>query len=403
MSDINTINFDFLQINTSSDMSSFLLEIKKWSSTVSNWLNEVDTEIEKIYSILNTYNTNKKINFYVSEENIYKYIKNINLNINLIDIWINKTLKSYDKIITDISNIQKKLFSIEIKKIETSYIYEYTKIIERSMTFFNMLLPIIKEITNIKAYMIKVIEIIISNRKRYFETSETVENKKRKLNKDNNLDKDDNLDKDSNDDDNYDVDKSEEVLEVQKYLDDQKYSKINVICTFNDIINYLQTNNLRQELTEKMQTRIERFIHFLKKLNDEDIICIKKLNDSSIKNTCLGIHIIIIMNKNEWIKAIEYNIEQKLFSATGIYEMLSMFGFSSQLCKKKTDLSYQHLDKRVQILYSKNIWIYNEDTFSANIHRSWNSNIAGIDTIRINKIQNKLDTGIDLLLKASQE
>ena len=152
-----------------------------------------------------------------------------------------------------------------------------------------------------------------------------------------------------------------------------------------------------------MQTRIERFIHFLKKLNDEDIICIKKLNDSSIKNTCLGIHIIIIMNKNEWIKAIEYNIEQKLFSATGIYEMLSMFGFSSQLCKKKTDLSYQHLDKRVQILYSKNIWIYNEDTFSANIHRSWNSNIAGIDTIRINKIQNKLDTGIDLLLKASQE
>lgn len=389
MSEINTINFDLLQINTSSDISNFLLEIKKWSSTVSNWLNEVDTEVEKIYSILNTYNTNKKINFYVSEENIYKYIKNINLNIDLIDIWINKTLKSYDKIITDISNIQKKIFSIEIKEIETSYIYEYTKIIERSMTFFNMLLPIIKEITNIKAYMIKVIEIIISNRKRYFETLEIVENKKRKL--------------DEEHIDNYDDDKSEELLEVQKYLDDQKYSKINVICTFDDIINYLQTNNLRQELTEKMQTRIERFIHFLKKLNDEDIICIKKLNDSSIKNTCLGIHIIIIMNKNEWIKAIEYNIEQKLFSATGIYEMLSMFGFSSQLCKKKTDLSYQHLDKRVQILYSKNIWIYNEDTFLANIHRSWNSNIAGIDTIRINKIQNKLDTGIDLLLKASQE
>lgn len=389
MSEINTINFDLLQINTSSDISNFLLEIKKWSSTVSNWLNEVDTEVEKIYSILNTYNTNKKINFYVSEENIYKYIKNINLNIDLIDIWINKTLKSYDKIITDISNIQKKIFLIEIKEIETSYIYEYTKIIERSMTFFNMLLPIIKEITNIKAYMIKVIEIIISNRKRYFETLEIVENKKRKL--------------DEEHIDNYDDDKSEELLEVQKYLDDQKYSKINVICTFDDIINYLQTNNLRQELTEKMQTRIERFIHFLKKLNDEDIICIKKLNDSSIKNTCLGIHIIIIMNKNEWIKAIEYNIEQKLFSATGIYEMLSMFGFSSQLCKKKTDLSYQHLDKRVQILYSKNIWIYNEDTFSANIHRSWNSNVAGVNTIRINKIQNKLDTGIDLLLKASQE
>ena len=395
MSDINTINVDHLQVNNmSSDASRLLLKIKMQSNNVSNWLNEVDTEIEKIYSILNTYNTNKKINFFAkfSEENIYKYIKNINVNIDLIDIWINKTLKSYDKIITDISNIQKNLFLIEIKKIkkiETSYIYEYTKIIERSMTFLNMLLPIIKEITNIKAYMIKVIEIIISNRKRYFETQETVENKKRKL--------------DEEHIDNYDDDKSDELLEIQKYLDDQKYSKINVICTFDDIINYLQINNLRQELTEKMQTRIERFIHFLKKLNDEDIICIKKLNDSNIKNTCIGFNIIIIINIDEWIKAIEYNIEQKLFSATGIYEMLSMFGFSSQLCKKKTDLSCQHLDKRVQILYSKDIWIYNEKVFSANIHRSWNSNIAGIDTIRINKIQNKLDTGIDLLLKASQE
>jgi len=151
-----------------------------------------------------------------------------------------------------------------------------------------------------------------------------------------------------------------------------------------------------------MQTRIERFIHFLKEQNDKDIICIKKSNDSNIKNTCLGFHIIIIMNKNEWVKAIEYNIEQELFSATGIYEMLSMFGFSSQLSKKKVDSSFQHLDKRIKILYSKDIWIYNEKTFSTNIHRSWNSNVAGVDTIRINKIQNKLDNGIDLLLKASE-
>ena len=353
--------------------------ISRWSTNISNWLNKVDTNIKKIYLILNTYNTNKKITFSDSEENIYKYIKDINLNIDSIDSWINKTLKSYDKIIIDINNIQKSL----IKNNETLYIYEYTEIIKRSIIFFNMLLPIIKEITNVKAYIIKVTEIIILNQ----ETTNTNKNKKRKL---------------DNYENEYD-DKSYELLdvEVKKFLDDKKYSKINVISTFNDIINYLQTNNLRQELTEKMQTRIERFLNFLNKLNDEDIICIKKLNGLDIVNTCLRFHIIIIKNKNEWIKAIEYNIEQKLFSATGIYEMLSMFGFSSQQCKK-TDLSYQHLDKRVQILYNKNIWIYNEDTFLANIHRSWNSNVAGVNTIRINKIQNKLDNGIDLILKASE-
>ncbi len=82
--------------------------------------------------------------------------------------------------------------------------------------------------------------------------------------------------------------------------------------------------------------------------------------------------------------------------------MLSMFGFSSRVYKKKSDQLYQHLDKRVRILYSRNIWFYNYDTFSTNIHRSWNSNIAGIDTIRINRIQNKVDKGIDLILQASQ-
>ena len=380
--DINTINFDHSQVNDMPfDTSSLLSKIKTWSNKVFSWLNESDTEVKKIHSILNTYNTNKKINFFVSEENIYKYIKNINSNIDSIDIWINNTLKTYDKIIADISNIKKILVSI--KQIETSYIYEYTKIIESSIKFFNILLPIIKEITNIRAYINEVFEILISNRKRHLETSETVENKKRKLDEEH-------------------IDNLDDKSEITNYLDDQKYSKINVICTFDDIINYLQTNNLCQKLTEKMQTRIERFIHFLKEQNDKDIICIKKSNDSNIKNTCLGFHIIIIMNKNKWVKAIEYNIEQKLFSATGIYEMLSMFGFSSQLSKKKVDSSYQHLDKRVQILYSKNIWIYNDATFSANIHRSWNSNIAGVDTIRINKIQNKLDNGIDLILKASE-
>jgi len=378
--DINTINFDHLQVNDMPfDTSSLLSKIKTWSNKVSSWLNEVNTEVKNIY--LNTYDTNKKINFFVSEENIYKYIKNINSNIDSIDIWINNTLKTYDKIIADISNIKKILVSI--KQIETSYIYEYTKIIERSIKFFNILLPIIKEIPNIRAYINEVFEILISNRKRHLETSETVENKKRKLDEEH-------------------IDNLDDKSEITNYLDDQKYSKINVICTFDDIINYLQTNNLCQKLTEKMQTRIERFIHFLKEQNDKDIICIKKSNDSNIKNTCLGFHIIIIMNKNEWVKAIEYNIEQELFSATGIYEMLSMFGFSSQLSKKKVDSSFQHLDKRIKILYSKDIWIYNEKTFSTNIHRSWNSNVAGVDTIRINKIQNKLDNGIDLILKASE-
>jgi len=137
----NTINYEFL--------SSWLSKLKIWSSDVSSWLNEVDIEIEKIYLILNTYNINIKINFSDSEENIYKYIKDINSNIDLIDNWINKTLKSYDKIITDISNIQKILIVID-KYIETSYLYEYSEIIKRSMVVFKMLLPIIKEITNKK-------------------------------------------------------------------------------------------------------------------------------------------------------------------------------------------------------------------------------------------------------------
>ena len=201
---------------------------------------------------MNTYNINKKINFSDSEENIYKYIKDINSNIDLIDNWINKTLKSYDKIITDISNIQKILILID-KYIETSYLYEYSEIIKRSMIFFKMLLAIIKEITNIKTYIAKVVEIIISNKKRKLEKEDI-----------------DNLD-----------DKSDELLEITKYLDDVKYSKINVICTFNNIINYLQINNLCQELTKKMQTRIEKFLNFLNELNDKYVICIKKLNNSN--------------------------------------------------------------------------------------------------------------------------
>lgn len=68
--------------------------------------------------------------------------KNIYINIDLIDNWINKTLKSYNKIIIDISNIQKNLITI---KIETSNIYEYIKIKERSLILLNMLLPIIKK------------------------------------------------------------------------------------------------------------------------------------------------------------------------------------------------------------------------------------------------------------------
>jgi hypothetical protein len=57
--------------------------------------------------------------------------------------------------------------------------------------FFNILLPIIKEVTNFRVYMIKVIENVISNKKRLtgFRVSErgstnTNENKKRKFDKD---------------------------------------------------------------------------------------------------------------------------------------------------------------------------------------------------------------------------
>lgn len=319
---------------------------------------EIETNIEKIklwlndvFSWFNKVNLEiKKIDFTL---NTYNDIdKNIDF-INFIDNWINNILYLYSFIINDMLQIQ--IFLIEIKHENTQYINEYEEIIKLSVIFFNILLPIIKK------------------------TNNTDKNKKRKLDTDH-----------------------DNKLKVTKYLDDKKYSKTNDISTFNDIINYLQTNNLCQKLTEKMQTRIERFLNFLIKQNQEGTICIKKLNDPNIKDTCLKFNTINIKNKDEWIKAIEYNIENNVLSANSIYEMLLMFGFSSQECKKEINPSFRILDKKVQILYSKESWIYNDKTFHNNIHRSWNSNIKSVDTIRVNKSQTKFIKGIDLLLEASK-
>ena len=106
---------------------------------------------------------------------IYKYRKDINLNIDLIDIQININILKIQKIL------------IEIKQIKTLNIYEYSEIIKRSIMFFNILLPIIKEVTNFRAYMIKVIEkkhLIDSSAGNTGSRVSTNENKKRKLDKD---------------------------------------------------------------------------------------------------------------------------------------------------------------------------------------------------------------------------
>ena len=142
------------------------------SNNIFSWLNVVDADIKKIYLILNTLNTNI---FFNSEEYIYKYRKDINLNIDLIDIQININILKIQKIL------------IEIKQIKTLNIYEYSEIIKRSIMFFNILLPIIKEVTIFRAYMIKVIEkkhLIDSSVGNTGSRVSTNENKKRKLDKD---------------------------------------------------------------------------------------------------------------------------------------------------------------------------------------------------------------------------
>jgi hypothetical protein len=354
-----------------------IIKIKSWVNEVSNWFKKVNSGITEIDSILNTYNESSK---------------NID-SINLINTWINKILVLYCCITNDISQIQ--IFLIKIIHDKTEYIYECNEIIKSSVMFFNILLPIINKIKNII-------------------TNNTEKNKKRKSDKDHDNNPDKNSDellkvtnnteknkkrKSDKDHDNNPDKNSDELL------DDKKYSKINVISTFNDIINYLQINNLCQKLTEKMQTRIEIFLNFLIEQNQNGTICIKKLNDPNIENTCLKFNTINIINKDKWIKAIEHNIEKEVFSANSIYEMLLMFGFSSHECKKETVPSFQKLNKKVQILYSKESWIYNDKTFNNNKHRLWNSNIKCVDTIRVNKPQIKYVEGIegiDLLLKASK-
>jgi len=194
-------------------------KIKEELSDISSWLNVVDTDIKKIYLILNTCKKNKKIIFSDSDEKIFKYIKYINLNIDLIDIWINRTLKSYDKIIIDISKIEKILFEIkQIDILNINAFYEYTKIINRSIMFFKILFPIIKEVSNFKEYMIEVIEIIISNKKRFIDSNE---NKKRKLDKD--------------------YEKSNELLEEEKVKD-------NTFSTNITDVNTIRNNKMQDKL-----------------------------------------------------------------------------------------------------------------------------------------------------------
>jgi hypothetical protein len=194
-------------------------KIKEGLSDISSWLNVVDTDIKKIYLILNTCKKNKKIIFSDSDEKIFKYIKYINLNIDLIDIWINRTLKSYDKIIIDISKIEKILFEIkQIDILNINAFYEYTKIINRSIMFFKILFPIIKEVSNFKEYMIEVIEIIISNKKRFIDSNE---NKKRKLDKD--------------------YEKSNELLEEEKVKD-------NTFSTNITDVNTIRNNKMQDKL-----------------------------------------------------------------------------------------------------------------------------------------------------------
>ena len=84
--------------------------------------------------------------------------------------------------------------------------------------FFKILFPIIKEVSNFKEYMIEVIEIIISNKKRFIDSNE---NKKRKLDKD--------------------YEKSNELLEEEKVKD-------NTFSTNITDVNTIRNNKMQDKL-----------------------------------------------------------------------------------------------------------------------------------------------------------
>jgi hypothetical protein len=150
-----------------------------------------------------------------------------------------------------------------------------------------------------------------------------------------------------------------------------------------------------------MLVNIDNFFKFIKKLNDNGTICIKKDPDNEDTFISLGFNIVIIVNIEEWVSAIKEAINNKVFGApSSVYEMLSRLGFAPKDGESSSSPLYPDIKSRKsRLAFLKDIWVYSDDKSFTNMHRLWNSNISGVDTIRTNVIyKNKIkisDTSSD--------
>jgi hypothetical protein len=189
---------------------------------------------------------------------------------------------------------------------------------------------------------------------------------------------------------------------AKAYLNNDKYIKVSVDCKSSDILECLQKKhictvfegNSRASLVKascttipkKMLEHIDNFFKFINKLNDDGIICIKKDPDNEDTFISLGFNIIIIVNIEGWVSAIKEGINNKIFGApSSVYEMLSRLGFAPKDGESSSGPLYSDIKSRKsRLAFLKDIWIYSDDKSFTNMHRLWNSNISGVDTIRTN-------------------
>jgi hypothetical protein len=72
--------------------------------------------------------------------------------------------------------------------------------------------------------------------------------------------------------------------------------------------------------------------------------------------------------------------------------MLARLGFSPMDGESSTSPLYPDIkNMKSRLTFLKDIWVYSDDKIFTNMHRLWNSNISGVDTIRTNVIyKNKI-------------
>jgi hypothetical protein len=177
------------------------------------------------------------------------------------------------------------------------------------------------------------------------------------------------------------------------YFNNDKYIKVGVECKSINILKCLQEKKICTTIPKKMLERIDNFLNFINRLNDDGTICIKKDPDNEDTFISLGFNIIIIVNIEGWVSAIKEAINKQTFGApSSVYEMLARLGFSPMDGESSTSPLYPDIkNMKSRLTFLKDIWVYSDDKIFTNMHRLWNSNISGVDTIRTNVIyKNKI-------------